>query len=416
MNKNLLFLSIVACFASFPSYASNIENDLGANTSNNTFSEAEYKKKLEEFLMDETSEKTVSEKGKSDELIPVEETVVNNVPAVTIEKETESKDVKVSEVNKLNSDAPDYVNNDNMNMIKMSSLKSHIDNLSLLLEGKIEALKETSTGNNEKLNELKDEVYEKIDALRKSLNESISSKVDEESIENLNESLSELKTSFDEKLSGFYSKEVIDEKLSQLKSSLEDLATEVQDMGPAIAEAVKKAEYENYKKVVEKEFNTLKEELVKKAELDEGLMSLKNKIEGNSLSLKEKSDVIKDLKKSIEQRVNDVIGQIQEQKNSFDGRLSNLESNANKKQDSENIKKILSEKDSVIEEQNKKIEELNKKYDALIEQIAEFKNNGFNNNVIKVENLTNLREAEKKVQEDGGVLILDKNGQLKVLN
>ena len=145
-------------------------------------------------------------------------------------------------------------------------------------------------------------------------------------------------------------------------------------------------------------------------------MSLKNKIEGNSLSLKEKSDVIKDLKKSIEQRVNDVIGQIQEQKNSFDGRLSNLESNANKKQDSENIKKILSEKDSVIEEQNKKIEELNKKYDALIEQIAEFKNNGFNNNVIKVENLTNLREAEKKVQEDGGVLILDKNGQLKVLN
>lgn len=416
MNKNLLFLSIIACFSSLPSYASNIENDLGANTSNNTFSEAEYKKKLEEFLMDETSEKTVSEKGKSDDLIPVEETVVNNVPAVTIEKETESKDVKVSEVNKLNSDAPDDVNNDNMNMIKMSSLKSDIDNLSLLLEGKIEALKETSTGNNEKLNELKDEVYEKINALRKSLNESISSKVDEESIENLNESLSEFKTSFDEKLSGFYSKEVVDEKLSQLKSSFEDLVTEVQEMGPAITEAVKKAEYENYKKVIEKEFNTLKEELVKKAELDESLMSLKNKIEGNSLSLKEKSDVIRDSKKSIEQRVNDVIGQIQEQKNSFDGRLSNLESNANKKQDSENIKKILSEKDSVIEEQNKKIEELNKKYDTLIEQIAELKNNGFNNNVIKVENLTNLREAEKKVQEDGGVLILDKNGQLKVLN
>ena len=416
MNKNLLFLSIIACFSSLTSYASNIENDLGANTSNNTFSEAEYKKKLEEFLMDETSEKTVSEKGKSDDLIPVEETVVNNVPAVTIEKETESKDVKVSEVNKLNSDAPDDVNNDNMNMIKMSSLKSDIDNLSLLLEGKIEALKETSTGNNEKLNELKDEVYEKINALRKSLNESISSKVDEESIENLNESLSEFKTSFDEKLSGFYSKEVVDEKLSQLKSSFEDLVTEVQEMGPAITEAVKKAEYENYKKVIEKEFNTLKEELVKKAELDESLMSLKNKIEGNSLSLKEKSDVIRDSKKSIEQRVNDVIGQIQEQKNSFDGRLSNLESNANKKQDSENIKKILSEKDSVIEEQNKKIEELNKKYDTLIEQIAELKNNGFNNNVIKVENLTNLREAEKKVQEDGGVLILDKNGQLKVLN
>ena len=77
---------------------------------------------------------------------------------------------------------------------------------------------------------------------------------------------------------------------------------------------------------------------------------------------------------------------------------------------------MLDEKDSVIEAQNKKIEELNEKYNALIKQVAELKESGFNNNVIKVENLTNLKEAEKKVQEDGGVLILDKNGQLKVLN
>ncbi len=416
MNKNLLFLSIIACLSSLPSYASNIENDLGSNTSNNTFSEAEYKKKLEEFLMDETSEETVSEKEKSDDLIPVKETVVNNVPVVTIEKETESKDVKVSEVNKLNSDATDNVNNDNINMIKMSSLKSDIDNLSLLLGGKIEALKETNTGNNEKLNELKNEVYEKIDALRKNLNESISSKVDEESIENLNKSLFELKTSFDEKLSGFYSKEVVDEKVSQLKSNIEELVAEVQDMKPILTEAVKSSEYQDYKKAIEEEFKILKEELVKKAELNESLMSLKNKIEGNSLSLKEKSDVIKDVKRVVEQKVEDFVKQIQGQEQIFNDRLSDLENKETDKESSENIKQILNEKDSVIEEQNRKIEELNEKYNALMTQVTELKESGFNNNVIKVENLTNLKEAEKKVQEDGGVLILDKNGQLKVLN
>lgn len=415
MNKNLLFLSIAVCFASFPSYASNIEDDLEMNASSNTFSEAEYKRKLEEFLMDEAPEETVSEKESAGNLNNTNQPDMTKNPIISVKEETKSKGAEILEVDKkLSSDAESV--DSGLNMIKMSSLQSDVNNLSLLLKGEIDALKETTENHDDDLNVIKNEFAERIEGLREVFNEKLSSKVDQESMENLRKRLSEFKVSVDEGFSGFYSKEIVDEKVSQLKSNIEELIAKVQGIKPVLTEAVQNEEYQSYKKIIEEEFKNLKEELVKKAELNEGLMSLKNKIEGNSLSLKEKSDVIKDVKKVVEQRVEDVVKEIQSQEQIFNDRLSALENKETDKESTEDIKQLIDEKDSVIESQNRKIEELNEKYNALIKQIDELKESGFNNNVIKVENLTNLKEAEKKVQEDGGVLILDKNGQLKVLN
>jgi DNA repair exonuclease SbcCD ATPase subunit len=415
MNRNILFLSIAACFASFPSYASNIENNLEMNASNNTFSEAEYKKKLEEFLMDDTPEGKASEKEVAGELNNINESEVTENSIVSVKKETKSKDTDTPKVNEEASSETENVNG-GLNMIKMSSLQSDINNLSLLLKGEVGALKEKTESYDESLNVLKNETSENIEDLRIALNEELSSKVGQDTIENLKKELSELNAFVDEGFEGFYSKEVIDEKVSQLKSNIQELVAEIQGMEPILTEAVQSSEYQDYKKAIEEEFKILKEELVKKAELNEDLMSLKNKIEGNSLSLKEKSDVIRDVKKVVEQRVEDVVKQIQSQEQVLNNRLSALENKETGKESSKDVKQLLDEKDSVIDEQNKKIEELNEKYNALIKQVAELKESGFNNNVIKVENLANLKEAEKKVQEDGGVLILDKNGQLKVLN
>ena len=415
MNKNLLFLSIAVCFASFPSYASNIEDDLEMNASSNTFSEAEYKRKLEEFLMDEAPEETVSEKESAGNLNNTNQPDMTKNPIISVKEETKSKGAEILEVDKkLSSDAESV--DSGLNMIKMSSLQSDVNNLSLLLKGEIDALKETTENHDDDLNVIKNEFAERIEGLREVFNEKLSSKVDQESMENLRKRLSEFKVSVDEGFSEFYSKEIVDEKVSQLKSNIEELIAKVQGIKPVLTEAVQNEEYQSYKKIIEEEFKNLKEELVKKAELNEGLMSLKNKIEGNSLSLKEKSDVIKDVKKVVEQRVEDVVKEIQSQEQIFNDRLSALENKETDKESTEDIKQLIDEKDSVIESQNRKIEELNEKYNALIKQIDELKESGFNNNVIKVENLTNLKEAEKKVQEDGGVLILDKNGQLKVLN
>lgn len=415
MNRNILFLSIAACFASFPSYANKIEDNLSMNALGNTFSEAEYKKKLQEFLMDGTTEEKASEKEVAGELNNINEPEVTENSVVSVKKETKSKDTGIQNVNKDASGEPENIN-DGLNTIKMSSLQSDINNLSLLLKGEIDALKEKTESYDESLNVLKNKTSEKVEDLRIALNEELSSKVGQDTIENLKKELFELNALVDEGFAGFYSKEVVDEKVSQLKSNIEELVAELQVVKPILTEAVQSSEYQDYKKAIEEEFKNLKEELVKKAELNEGLMSLKNKIEGNSLSLKEKSDVIKDVKRVVEQKVEDFVKQIQGQEQIFNDRLSDLENKETDKESSENIKQILNEKDSVIEEQNRKIEELNEKYNALMTQVTELKESGFNNNVIKVENLTNLKEAEKKVQEDGGVLILDKNGQLKVLN
>lgn len=415
MNKNILFLSIAACFASFPSYASNIEDDLEMNASSNTFSEAEYKRKLEEFLMDEKPEETVPEKENDGDLNNVNKSETSKNPIINVKEETKIKGIENPEVNEEHSSDIKNVNDD-LNTIKMSSLQSDINNLSLLLKGEMDALKEKTESYDETLNVLKNKTSEKVENLRIALNEELSSKVGQDTIENLEKELSELNALVDEGFAGFYSKEVVDEKVSQLKSNIEELVGELQGVKPILTEAVQSSEYQDYKKAIEEEFKNLKEELVKKAELNEGLMSLKNKIEGNSLSLKEKSDVIKDMKKVVEQKLEEIAKQIEDQEQLFNERLSTLENKETNKESSGDIKQMLDEKDSVIEAQNKKIEELNEKYNALIKQVAELKESGFNNNVIKVENLTNLKEAEKKVQEDGGVLILDKNGQLKVLN
>ncbi len=419
MNKNLLFLSIAACFASFPSYANNIENDLDISATSNTFPEEEYKKKLEEFLMDEEPKKNASKKNQFNDLDPVEKSGMVNAPVANIKEEvkskskdikSKSKDIKEPEINKVISDETNNVNDDNMNIIKMSSLRSEIDSLSILLGNKIDGLREKSANNNESLNELKIEVSEKIDTLSQAFDEKISSKIGQESIDKLNKKLSELEAYIDKDFAGYYSKETVDEKTTEIESVISSIFSNVETLEKELSETVKKSDYEEYKNTVKEEFAILKEEL------NDSLVSSENKIKGNSLSLKENSDVIKDLRKEFEQRVNDIIGQIKDQKNNFNELLSTFKSNANKEKDTESMKRLLSEKDAVIDEQNKKIEELDKKYNALIEQVAELKNSGLNNNVIKVENLSNLKEAEKKVQEDGGVLILDKNGQLKVLN
>jgi hypothetical protein len=220
-----------------------------------------------------------------------------------------------------------------------------------------------------------------------------------------------------------YSQDIID-----LKISTKSINEEIDNLHEIIVSKVDEVEFNQYKNSLNEDIKSLKlnfknemKNLSIEKDLEELKLTLGNEIETNNLLLKEKGDEILDLKKnsnidfinfsSVLNKKFDALEQDKEAHNK-----KHIEDVDNLKERVLKLESSLKEKDLLIDKQNKKINDLNKNYLSLSESVEKFKSMDFTKNIIDVNGFENLKEAKKSVSEEGGLLILDKNGQVKVLN
>lgn len=410
MNKKLLSLSIAAYVAmvSIPSFAQDmniqskdmLKDFSKENTNNNFISENDYRRQLEEFL-------------KEDEIKEDKEIVVEKNESIVIEDETINKKSESTEIDKTESEKEVVVENNNETLpiqnsealeeLKISSIRADVERLSFLSSNEINLIKKRVEENENLVKNTKDEFSSKVITLENILNDLKSQIISKEEVNENFISLDEFKTN-------------ILSKLSDLESSLKEKSD--------------KKEYKNFREevtenveILDKEIKNLSLLSISEEAVEEKIMLLSNKIESNALVLKEREDVIKDTKKSLEDEIKSVsdrisgeIAKLNEKFLELKGQIETHKDSKNNESELIELKNRINEKDDLINSQDEKIKDLNKKYMSLAKEVENIKNIKLNRNVIKVNDFENLDEAEKRVKEEGGVLILDKNGQLKVLN
>jgi hypothetical protein len=410
MNKKLICLSIAATISllSMPALSQSNLNEMAIRKAvenvklENNIIEDDYKRRLEMFLNDESVE---------------ENTLISSEKKINIEDE-----------NNLENNTNEVIPLENINYIENETKIVNSETIGIEDDFNLKI-------NNilESLNLLRSE-FEAYDKIIKNDYESyFSNRLSDLKLDFITQVESEIAALQKAQEGALYDIDKLKEKdysqdIIDLKISTKSINEEIDNLHEIIVSKVDEVEFNQYKNSLNEDIKSLKlnfknemKNLSIEKDLEELKLTLGNEIETNNLLLKEKGDEILDLKKnsnidfinfsSVLNKKFDALEQDKEAHNK-----KHIEDVDNLKERVLKLESSLKEKDLLIDKQNKKINDLNKNYLSLSESVEKFKSMDFTKNIIDVNGFENLKEAKKSVSEEGGLLILDKNGQVKVLN